>query len=215
MSSDLPSDISTDAPAALSFHEFRDEEIVGFFANGHRTFRPLAVPETGFGWQRLVGAAHSPSSWKPTAAFRSVLAAKSGESATLRQKSVLRKSPTPTIPLPSANSGIELPSSVSPFGKQARPLGIVALAGRKVVPTNGRAAKVLADPLAAFSAKSKGPKSPCPSHPGIQIDGGLKNLGEKTLENADNELTKVVERWPRLSSAVREIIGTLVERVEG
>ena len=215
MSIDLQPNVLADAPTALSFREFRDEEIVGFFANGHRTFRPAVASGSGFGWQRLVGAVHSASERKPTAAFRTALAVKKGAAETLfpRQKSVLRTVQAPTIPLPSAPDA-EGASSASPFGKQARPLGAIALAGQKVALTGGRAAKVLMDPLTALSAKSKGAKSPCPSHPGIRIDGGIKSFGEKTLENADAELIKVVERWPRLSSAAKEMIGTLVETVD-
>ena len=218
MPNNLQPDISTDAPSALSFRDFRDEEIVGFFANGHQTFHPMAAPENGFGWQRLVGAVHSPSVRRPTAAFRAAVAVKQGTAELCPlQKSVLRKFQSPTLPLPLPLTGlsVEAPSSVSPFDKQTRSLGTVALAGRKIASNGGRAARVLADPLAALSAKSKGPKAPCPNLPGIPIDGSIKNLGEKTLENADGELTKVVERWPRLSPAVKEIIGTLVERVEG
>ncbi len=205
-------DVPTDTPTAYSFREFRDEEIVDFFANGQRTFRPATVSESGFGSRLVVGASHSVSERKPTAAFRSALAAKKGkaESSIRREKSVLCKFQTPTIPLPPSQVDNES-SPAPPFGKQSRPLGVVALGGRKG-PTNAtRAARILCDPLAAFSAKSKGPKAPCPSSSGICIDGGIKDLGEKTLDNADCDLTKVVERWPRLSPALKEIIGNLVE----
>jgi hypothetical protein len=185
-------DLPIDAP--LPFREYRDEEIAGFFANDHRTFHPAAVSVGGSGRQRIVGVVHSPSEQKPTAAFRTALAVKE----------------SPTIPL-STESESSFPP---PFGKQARPLASVALAGRKLLANNGRAAKILVDPLAALSAKSKGPKAPCPPNPGIRIDGGMNNFGEKTLENADDELTKVVARWPRLSPTVKGIIGKIIENGE-
>ena len=197
------SDLHSDVPTALSFSDFRDEEIVGFFANDQRTFFPMVASENGFGGQRLVGKVHPPSVPKPTAAFRTAFIEKQRE-----ESSILHRPPTPTIPLPLENPSVELP-----LGKSARPLGIIASDGRKPTTNNGRAAKVLIDPLAARSAKTKEPKSSYAIKLGIQvdqIDGNISTLGEKSATHTDDELAKLVERWPKLSSAVKEFIGTLV-----
>ena len=196
-SSVLQSEVSPDAPTALSFREFRDEEIADFFANGQRTFRPPTGADGGFGRQRIVGSVHHPSERKPTAAFRAAYAAK--------KQSVLCKFQPSTISLPVAIG--ESASSTHPFGKQPRSLAAIAMGGQRPSPDVGRAAKVLLDPLAVSKAKTGTSATPCQGSSGIRID----SLGEQTPTSADSGLTKVVERWPRLSPACREVIGTLIE----
>ena len=210
-SSVLQPETSSAAPTAFSFREFRDEEIVDFFANGQQTFRLPAAQAGGVGRQRIVGAAHQPSERKPTAAFRAAQVGKMSPHnlSIRREKSVLCNFQTPTIPL---SAGMDKSvSTIHPLGKQTRSLAAVAQGGRKLPPNAGRAAKVLFDPL-AIPAVGPRERPACPM--GIPIDGELDHLGENPPMKSDNELTKVVERWPRLSSAVRETIGTLVETVQ-
>ncbi|MDR0705258.1 MAG: hypothetical protein LBF88_09745 [Planctomycetaceae bacterium] len=59
----------TARPVAISFKDFRDEEIVDFFANESRMFHPETKPNS-LGRSRLVGAPHFPMERKGTAAFR-------------------------------------------------------------------------------------------------------------------------------------------------
>ena len=206
----LPTEASTDTPTAISFREFRDEEIVDFFANGQRTFQSPTALAGGFGRQRIVGFAHQPSEQKPTAAFRAAHVGKmrGNDPPVRRESSVLCNFRAPTIPLPTGTGESAPPSH--PFGKQTRSLAAIARGNRKLSPGAGRAAKVLFDPLAT---PNTGPKESAPCPAGIRIDDGFDNPGEKPPMKSDDELTKIVERWPRLSSAVRETIGTLVEAI--
>lgn len=61
--------VSRKRPVAISLQEFRDEEIVEFFANKNRSFRSGSPMSDEKPRSRLVGAPHFSRDRKPTAAF--------------------------------------------------------------------------------------------------------------------------------------------------
>ncbi|MDR2441821.1 MAG: hypothetical protein LBE12_20890 [Planctomycetaceae bacterium] len=99
----MTSDLSQTArPVAISFKDFRDEEIINFFANENRMFHP-ETKHKSFGCSRLVGAPHFPIEHKGTAAFR--VSFRSNGLQLQQEKcssrnSILRAEPLGTIPVP-------------------------------------------------------------------------------------------------------------------
>ncbi len=142
---------------------------------------------------------------KPTAAFRTALAAKQNKGP--KPKSVLCGSVPKTIPMLPGETKAVKQNVAPPFGKPAKPLGTLA---RKPVAPHGRGAHIVVDPVALPSSKSREVTSPCTSYPGIPLDNGLQNLTEKPVPPVDAELVKLVSSWPRLSTSLKEIISTLI-----
>jgi hypothetical protein len=98
----MTSDFSQTArPVAISFKDFRDEEIVDFFANESRMFHPETKPNS-LGRSRLVGAPHFPMERKGTAAFRVSFRLNKGQQEKEKNKISphgLRTEPIGTIPM--------------------------------------------------------------------------------------------------------------------
>jgi hypothetical protein len=102
----MTSDLSQTAhPVAISFKDFRDEEIVDFFTNEKRIFHPETKPN-GFGRHRLVGAPHFPVERKSTAAFRGSFCANGLEREkypshnNISHNNILQAEAVGTIPVP-------------------------------------------------------------------------------------------------------------------
>ena len=163
-------------PISISFQEFRNEEIVDFFANENRTFRPDNVGEN-FGRNRLVGAPHFPARQKETAAFRvSFQKPEQQEKSTQSErKGVLREKQRETVPLPTefleadpeilAATINEPPKrkkdiTIEPsFSKPTRPLGSIVAGGNRLSnPRGNQAASVIEDPLEKERPEKKKPQ---------------------------------------------------------
>lgn len=154
-------------PIAISFQEYRDEEIVEFFANENRTFHPENAG-ANFGRHRLVGAPHFTTKSKSTAtaAFRGSDQKKSSR----KEEDVIPTSPEilaeilESAPDVLAATIHEPPKrkkdirSEPTFNKPTRPLASV-LGGRSEKPR--QAASVLNDPLAREEELKK---NPLPTH---------------------------------------------------
>ncbi|MDR1963242.1 MAG: hypothetical protein LBQ50_05645 [Planctomycetaceae bacterium] len=237
----MTSDLSqTTQSVAISFKDFRDEEIVDFFANESRKFRPETAPN-GFGRSRLVGAPHFPMERKRTAAFRV-----SFRSNNLQQKncppSVLRTESVGTIPIPpdiftfAANQDIQTATiknrsadrhsknpkrkqikTIEPsFGKSTRSLASVLMAER---PTQKQTTRTVSNPLENGTKKSGLPSINIPINipinlpintPVRETEKTEKQLFE-CLRETDEQLDRLIETWPRLSSQLKETITTLLE----
>jgi hypothetical protein len=90
----------TARPVAISFKDFRDEEIVDFFANENRMFHPEIKPNS-FGRSRLIGAPHFSMERKGTAAFRVSFRANGLQQEKCPSRNgILRADPAGTIPVP-------------------------------------------------------------------------------------------------------------------
>ncbi|MDR2756547.1 MAG: hypothetical protein LBC20_12650 [Planctomycetaceae bacterium] len=97
----MTSDLSQTArPVAISFKNFRDEEIANFFANENRMFHP-ETKQNSFGRSRLVGAPHFPIERKGTAAFRVSFRSNGLQQEKCPSRNgILRADPVGTIPVP-------------------------------------------------------------------------------------------------------------------
>lgn len=232
-------EIPTGTPSkavAISFTEFRDEEIVRFFANDGRSFHPdsASCSQNGFQRTRLVGSPHFSEGQKPTAAFRSSLQ-QTGEGADSpatpdrksRPRSVaFREHSRKTVPVPSdllENHPILYPgtsagsakrsrsnSAELSFGKPTRPLGSVLMMDRGRI-RKTKAARVLDDPLAKKSRKLPFPaewRETRPSSPKADPAAAPESSPESTLPPESAELAQsVLERLNDMDGR----LGRLVE----
>lgn len=163
MSNDSSSNIP---PIAFSFKEFRDEEIVEFFANENRSFHP-EIHSGGGSRSRVVGAPHFAKARKATAAFQSSLPFQECDAkAEERQTYPGRETPAsadryennpPVIRVSQFQDPLKKKrkKSIEPsFGKPTRPLGTLVMMGRiSVASREGRAARIVCDPLEKRSVK--------------------------------------------------------------
>ncbi len=197
-------------PVSLSFQEFRDEQIVHFFANEHRTFRPDQVG-VNFGRCRLVGAPHDLSN-RPHPSNQHGVGKKS--------RAGLREKTQATVPLTSdmqpevlSVSKVKMATLVeASFSKSARPLGAgqgtvgPGTAGQGVHPTNTAAAE--------RSAPKSNPKPKKPILMKLAFPRPAATPEEtllKQLRETDPQLGRLVEIWPRLSPQIKETILALIE----
>lgn len=176
----------SEAPVAISFLDYRDGEIVDFFANEHRTFRPETGEEAqkGFGHNRVVGRPHFSATekaagkadvnFRPSSEPSGQKSPKAGSRPPAVAAGILRSDESSgTIPLPAEflDDNLEVaaatlgggerrkrrPGNREPsFGKQARSLG--SLAGLSNLPEEHKAGRVLIDPLAGKTVRPRMPE---------------------------------------------------------
>ncbi len=216
-------------PVSLSFQEFRDEEIVDFFANDNRTFRPDNVGEN-FGRSRLVGVPHfskqhNPGRQKGTAAFRVSFQAPSP---------VTSDQTTATIS-DSQKRKFDISTDVSAvpsFSKAVRSLGSAVGGVRQAGSRPGISASVNNDTTGKKRVEKPSKKgiktSEDPqdndrpilmklSFPGPRRlpdeDGVASHVARllEQLQETDQQLSRLVETWPRLSPRLKETITALIE----
>ena len=232
---------SSSPPIAISFQEFRDGEIVDFFANESRTFRPDNVGNN-FGRSRLVGAPHLPGKQNGTAAFRASFQRneESEKSNIDHRTTILREETVATIPLPTEI--LDAPSDVlaatiheppkkkkdirsePSFAKPSRPLGSV-MNGGALKPK--QAAAVIDDPLKKLGETVTKKKTPTHSRPilvvrrepvetpsqpvSIEAVPPPEETLPARLRETDEKLGRLIETWPRLSDRLKETIAALIE----
>lgn len=166
--------VSRKQPVAISFQEFRDEEIVEFFANKNRSFQPGSPASGVLARSRIVGAPHFSRGRKPTAAFAASSAVldeefSTEENATLRagtressEESDVLFEDGPSIrvapcfdrdnPCKKAAKKTAEPA----FGKSPRPIGSLLGAGRLAgLGKPSKAAGIVSDPLDGKIRKSR------------------------------------------------------------
>lgn len=225
-------------PVSISFQEYRDEEIVDFFANENRTFHPENAG-SNFGRARLVGAPsdkrRSPQQ-KGTAAFHISFPGTEGEKNAIDMGTPREET---TIPLPVelleaapdvlAATIHEAPKKKKDFrsepslGKSTRPLASIL---RSRISVQKQAAAVIDDPLARRDAER--PKS-IPTHnrpiliarledailpmPGLakRMEAELAAEPEKGVEDATPEILSPEERILDRLRETDQQLGRLIE----
>lgn len=159
---------------AISFKEFRDEEIVGFFANENRSFCPDSVQDNNLFRSRIVGSPHflkrmkQKEKQKPSAVFQpSVQIHDSGtenvfpdtkkhagdQTKNSSVDSVEYSQPIIRVARLEEREKQKRKKTPEPsFGKPTRPLGALLVLGNNGS-TENRAAKIVCDPLDKQSRK--------------------------------------------------------------
>jgi hypothetical protein len=186
MTSDL---FQTTQPVAIPFKNFRDEEIVDFFANEKRTFQPNLTAPNESGRSRLVGAPHFATEHKGNAAFHvsfrlNDLPQEHDEPrcGVIREKKV---GTIPTIPIPS-----------------------------DILDANP---KILAATLKEEVTKRKRIKKiePAFSKPVLPIAAAKveEQLSEQ-IQETDVQLSRLIHNWHKLSTELKEKISALLDVTE-
>lgn len=164
---------------AISFKEFRDEEIVEFFANENRSFQPGHESGNSVSRSRIVGSPHFRSDRKPTAAFRSSVRIDEPfvtDRFSEQEESVLVRlgDATEEESMIRVGRGVESKNkrkkTIEPaFNKSTKPLGSLALFGRNAsLRKELRAARIVNDPLEeawALKQERKAKESNIELHP--------------------------------------------------
>jgi hypothetical protein len=236
MTSDL---FQTARPVAISFKDFRDEEIVDFFANESRMFHPETKPN-GLGRSRLVGAPHFPMERKGTAAFRISFRLNSVQQEKEKNASRNHRSqtePIGTIPItpdifiltndpevltktaknrlaenhsknPNKNPKRKKNKTVEPsFRKPSSPQASVLMTEQA---NKNQAVKTVYNPLENETKKNVFSPINTPVFETAKTEDTEKQLFERIRET-DEQLDRLIETWPRLSSQLKETITTLLE----
>ncbi|MDR2705365.1 MAG: hypothetical protein LBC02_06275 [Planctomycetaceae bacterium] len=236
----MTSDLSqTTRPVAISFKDFRDEEIVDFFANESRMFHP-ETKSNGLGRSRLVGAPHFPMERKGTAAFRVSFRLNRVQQEKEKNASRCHGSRTEsigTIPMtpdifiltndpevltkttknrlaenpsknPNKNPKRKKLKTIEPsFPKPSSPQASVLMTEQA---GKNQAVKIVYNPLENETKKSI--FSPInASVTGTEKTGDTEKQLFERIRETDEQLDRLIETWPRLSSQLKETITTLLE----
>lgn len=234
-------------PVAISFKDFRDEEIVDFFANESRTFHP-ETKLNGMGRSRLVGAPHFPMERKGTAAFRASFRLNRVQQEKEKNSSRHYESHTEsigTIPItpdifilandpeiltktaknrldenhsknPNKNLNKNLNKNpkrkkfktVEPsFRKSSNPQASVLITEQA---SKNQAVKIVYNPLENETKKNVFRPINSPVSEIENAENPEKRLFER-IRATDEQLDRLIETWPRLSSQLKETITTLLE----
>ncbi|MDR0335642.1 MAG: hypothetical protein LBI18_00975 [Planctomycetaceae bacterium] len=233
----MTSDLSQTArPVAISFKDFRDEEIVDFFANENRMFHPETKPNC-FGRSRLVGAPHFPMERKGTAAFCvSFHNNRLPQEKYSSHNGILLADSIGTIPVPpdifaftNKNNTNTVTASKRSFGKHSQnskrkqtkniELSFVkssrlSASALVTAPTDRkRAINLVADPLENetknFPLSSN--KTPVNETESSEKTESIPQYSFEPVRETDAQLDRLIETWPRLSSQIKETITTLLE----
>jgi hypothetical protein len=231
----------TARPVAISFKDFRDEEIVDFFANESRMFHPEIKPNS-FGRSRLVGAPHFPMERKGTAAFRVSFCTNGLQQEKYPSRNgILRTDSVGTIPVPpdifafanetnartitaqkhSAGNYSKKPKRKPvktielSFAKTSRPLASTLMSARI---DRKQAVKIVGNPLenetkktALCSANTPVKETEPSENTELSVNVNTAQQMFVPVRETDAQLDRLIETWSRLSPQLKETITTLLE----